>query len=468
MSSRTFGVLFSLGCAVLTAISWMNSWPALAEGHPWADLGQGFYRPRLEVLQAATLFSLFALYGFVLMRWRQFRLTPRAVALIGLAPALLSLGALPTNSTDILFYLAQGRLLVIHGANPYAHTAYDFPDDFSPYFGWDVTMPYGPVALPPMMLAAWLSRASVVLSIFALKLIWLLVHLCSCAVLYGVLLRKRADAAFGLFLFGLSPLILLEQVVNGHNDGLMVLFGLLAIAAVQRGRPVAALPLALCAAFVKISGGVFWIAILILLLRQGEWRRAAIGTAACAGLVVLMAGPFFGDPNTALAVANPRMLWKSSNSLHHLLFEFLAGSGPSLDGPIGFPKIFTVDRWIAGVLFLGFSVWRATYIRTLETLVRELAHLFLAYLVGFTAWFHPWYVTWLVPLAALTAADRLRWVIVAYSGSILALYAFPGYLLTQARFHQAWAAIRIILAHVPVLALVTRSITERALRKAAR
>jgi alpha-1,6-mannosyltransferase len=450
----------------------MNSWPALAEGHAWSDLEGGYYRPRLEALHAATLFCLFALYGFVLIRWRRFGLTPRAVALIGLAPALLSLVALPTDSTDILFYLAQGRLLVIHGANPYAHTAYEFPDDFSPYFGWNVPMPYGPVSLPPFMLAAWLSTTSVVLSILALKLIWLLVHVCSCAVLYGVLLRKRADAAYGLFLFGLSPLILVEQVGNGHNDGLMVLFGLLAIAAVQRGRPVAALPLALCAAFVKIPGAVFWVAILILLLRQGEWRRAAVGTVACAGLTVLMAVPFFGDPNAALAVANRGMWLKSTNSLHDLVIAFLTEYGPSFGGSIGLPEIFIADRWIAGVLLLAFSVWRATHIRTLESLVRELAYLFLAYLVGFTAWFHPWYVTWLVPLAALTAADRLRNAIVAYSGSTLALYAFPGYLLTQARFHQAWAAIRILVAHAPVLALVTRSIrahtSGRAARRAAR
>ena len=445
-------------------ISWVHSWPALADGRPWSDLGGGPHgNPWLDILQFATQAFLFALYLTVLIQWRRLQLSPRTLALMGIVPGLLTLGTLPINSNDSLYYVAMGRILVVHGANPYTHTYQEFPDDFSPYYGqMDLPLMYGPVSLPPLMLAAWLSTTSFILSIFALKLVWLLVHLCSCVVLYGVLTRKGADAAFGLFLFGFSPLILLEQVVNGHNDGLMVLCGLLAIAAVQRGRAVGALLLALCAALVKITGALFWPAILILLLRQGKWRQAAVGTAACAGLVVLMAAVAFDDLNAALAVANPSFWLKSTNSLHHLLIAFLAEYGPSFGASMEFSEIFAVDRLVSGVLFLAFCVWRATHIRTLESLVNEIAYLFLAFVVAFTPWFFPWYVTWLVPLAALTASERLRWTIVAYSGSVLSLYAFPRYVLTQAPFQQVWAAIRIIVAHAPVLLMVTRWVTEQA------
>ena len=469
MSIRTFALLFSLGCAVLTAISWLHSWPALAAGRQWFDLGGGLHsNPWLDALQFATLSGLFALYLSVLIRWRRFQLNARTLALMGIAPGLLAFAALPANSNDSLFYVAMGRILVVHGANPYSHTYSEFQDDFSAYFGWDLPMPYGPVSLPPLMLAGWLSTSSIVLSIFALKLVWLLVHLCNCAVVYRVLTRKGADAAFGLFLFGFSPLILLEQVANGHNDGLMVLGGLLAISAVQRGRAVAALLLALCAAFVKIPGAMFWAAILVFLIRQGEWRRAAIGAAASAGLVVLTAAVFFDDRSAVLALTDSASPLLSTNSFHHLLISFVAEYGPRFGIAMELPEIFSVDRWMSSAVLLGFCVWRATYIRTFESLLCELAHLFLALMVAHAIWFMPWYVTWVVPLAALTASEGLRWGIVAYSGSALMLYGFPRYLITQAPFHQAWAAIRIFVAHAPVLALATRWIAGAASGKAAR
>ena len=442
MSSRTFTLLFSFGCAALTAISWVHSWPALAEGRPWADLGGGrHHRPWLDILEAATFAWLFALYVYVLVCWRRFALTPRALALMGLAPALLTLAALPANSNDVLFYLALGRILVVHGANPYTHSYSEFPDEFTPYFGWDETMPYGPVALPPLMLGAWVSTASLVGLIFVLKLVWLLVHLGCSAVIYDVLRRKGADATFGLFLFGFSPLILLEQLANGHNDGLMILFILLAIAAVQRGHGVWALLLALCATFVKIPGAMAGAVILVLLLRQGQWRRAAVGSAACVVLVALAGVVFFRDRDAVMSLANPSS--HTTNSLHHLLIAVVAEYGHLAGVSMSFAEVARADRLIASVLLLAFCIWRAAYVRNLDSLIRELAYLFLALLVGHTAWFFPWYVTWLVPLAALTTSEALRWTILGYSGSVVALYGFPRYLITQAPFHQIWAAIRI-------------------------
>ena len=296
--------------------------------------------PWLDILQFATQAFLFALYLTVLIQWRRLQMSPRTLALMGIVPGLLTLGTLPINSNDSLYYVAMGRILVVHGAEPIHPHVPGVPGRFLSGRNGQMDLPlmYGPVSLPPLMLAAWLSTTSFILSIFALKLVWLLVHLCSCVVLYGVLTRKGADAAFGLFLFGFSPLILLEQVVNGHNDGLMVLCGLLAIAAVQRGRAVGALLLALCAALVKITGALFWPAT-DLLLRQGKWRQAAVGTAACAGLVVLMAAVAFDDLNAALAVANPSFWLKSTNSLHHLLIAFLAEYGSlviwCIDGVFG-------------------------------------------------------------------------------------------------------------------------------------
>jgi alpha-1,6-mannosyltransferase len=312
--------------------------------------------------------------------------------------------------------------------------------------------------LLPFMLAAWVSVHSVLLAIVALKAMWLLTHACTCAVLYRMLKGWRGDPAFGLFLVAMNPLILLEQITNGHNDGLMTLAGLLAVWAVQRERFVAGLLLALLAALVKLPGAFFGAAILVYLVRRGEWRRAAVGVAACVALTIPVAIILFPDVDAV----RPTTLsgFYLTNSFHVLSLEGLSRHGARWGVQTGIEDLFAADRAISLILLVAFAAWRSLHIRNIDSLVRELAYLFLALLIGYTAWFFPWYVTWVVPLAALVSSARLRRAIVAYSWSVLALYAFPRVMLDEIPFHAVAEVVRILIAHaVPLLVLfrVSRS-----------
>src|SRR5262245_21312323 len=102
-------------------------------------------------------------------------------------------------------------------------------------------MPYGPAILPVFIIAGWASQISVVGSIFALKLIWGLAHAANCYLLYRILKHRGQDPAFGVFLYGLNPLILLELLANGHNDGALIFCGLLSLYLIQREKFGAAL-----------------------------------------------------------------------------------------------------------------------------------------------------------------------------------------------------------------------------------
>jgi len=453
VSSRIIGVLFALGCAALTAVSWSHSWPWLSNDQPFPDIGgRRNDNPAAEVLQTLSLCWLFVAYLYVLVRWSRFQWTPRTVTLMAVAPVALMLAALPVNSNDVFAYLSFGRIAAVHGANPYTHTYSEFADDFSGYVTWDLRMGYGPFMLPPLMLAGWLSVHSVVLAIFALKAMWVVTHVCNCIVLYQILKRWRGDPAFGLFLYAVNPLILLEQIGNGHNDGLMILAGLMAIWAVQRKRFVAALLLALLAALVKLPGAIFGAAILAYLARNGEWQRAAIGITAGVALLIPLAIIFFPD----LDAVRPMTLsgFYLTNSLHVLPIDGLREHGGRWGIRAAAEEFFAIDRTISAVLFVGFCAWRSRYIRNMESLVGELGYVFLALLIGYIAWFFPWYAAWVVPLAAMVSCVRLRWAIVAYSWSVLALYAFPRVMLDDVPFHGVWEVLRILLAHaVPLIVL---------------
>ena len=449
----SFGLLLTLGCAALTAICWLHSWPSLSQGRLFPGLGSSpSARPALEVLQAVTVSWLFALYVLGLTKWRRFSFTTRTLALMMIAPGLLVLSALPVNSNDLLHYVSYGRIVGIYGANPYVHPYSDFAESFSPYVVWDLPMPYGPAVLPAFIIAGWLSQQSVLLSIFALKSFWLVTHVFNCVVLHWILKRGRVDPAYGLFLFAFNPLILVELIGNGHNDGLMILFFLLGLAALQRQQLAAALMLTMMSAFVKTPGLIFWAATLVYAVRRGEWRGAALGVAGSTGMVALAFAALFPSLDSALVPAFAS--WYTENSLHTLLIDFLTQPGGAWGGPDGFGKVFTADRQVSSLLFLCFCLWRSWHITDPDSLVRELAYLLLALLIAYNPWFWPWYVTWLIPLTAISESVHLRWAIITFSWTALTLYAFPYYVVEVAPLHQLWAALRILIVHVVPLAVM--------------
>jgi hypothetical protein len=442
-------VLFAVGCAGLAAISWSHSAPFLSAGVVFPDLGGGKEPLKwLRGLQIATLSWLFAVYVLVLHRWRHHPLSPAAVARIGVVPGACAVLALPANTTDIMSYVALGRVALIHGVNPYLHPPSEVLTDFLTYVTWDLPLPYGPLVIPPFMLAAWVSTKSVILSLVVLKTVWLAAHVCSCRILYGILTRARLEfPAAGVFLFAYNPLVVLEHLINGHNDGLMILGIVCSIWAVQRGRNTLAILAALLAVLVKSPAALFSAPLLALLIRQRDVPSLVRGGAISALALAIVGVLFF--PNGGAIAALTAQGWYAINSLHVLVIQFT-------EARWGFAEVFAVDRRVSGVLLIVFALWRATYVRDVITLIREATHLFLALLIGYAAWFFPWYVTWVVPLAAMSASPELRRVVVLYTWTVLILYAIPAD-LGDSGVLRAGEALRILLAHGPAMVMLIRA-----------
>jgi hypothetical protein len=454
-SSWVYGLLMAAGYLALALIHWRHSWAPLSQGHAFPDLGgSGGADPLLEICQTISLCGLFTLYLLALINWERRDFGVREIISIGVLPASFAVGALPANSTDILGYIGQGRIAGVYGANPYLHTYSEFADSFSPFVEWNITMPYGPVMAPVFILAAWVSVYSVLGAVFTLKLIWLAIHCANCFLIYRILQAWRLDASFGVFLFGLNPLALLELVANGHNDGLLILFGLCAIRALQTRRPGAALWLALLSALVKLPGVFILSSVAVYLMWRREWRGLIYGALACAAPLLILKATLFTTKDSLLSLTNTESF--TQNSLHHLLIGGLYEIGWRLG--IDYETIYLADRRVFSAVFIGFCLWRWSRLRELSGLIREPAYIFSALLIAQAAWFFPWYVVWLLPFAALTDSRRLRWAIVVFSWTALALYAFPDFIVSDAPLSTAWAALRIAIAHVPPLVLLIRAI----------
>jgi hypothetical protein len=188
---------------------------------------------------------------------------------------------------------------------------------------------------------------------------------------------------FAAAFVGWSPLFALHFAGGGHNDVLMMLFVLAALAAARTGRYRWAGPAWVAALSIKITALVF------LPLRALEARRRGrpvshASFAVAAAVVALVASLRYGAH--WLGVLSP-----VANQLHSTSSLGLPYWGDKL----GFPEQYARDGLlVAFVLFYLWLLWEAW--RGRARLGLPACGLLLV-----TSWLQPWYAVWAVPLAAV-------------------------------------------------------------------
>jgi hypothetical protein len=192
-------------------------------------------------------------------------------------------------------------------------------------------------------------------------------------------------------------------------------------------------------------------------------RRAALELLAGAGaigalLVIGCYAPFWDGGQTFSGLGQQiRPLYYNSS-----LVQFIAAPLEILVAPrdyaaldktvrLGFYAVFALYAWLQ-----TYRLWRLGTAVTLRDLITSGAKVTFAALILIAFWYQPWYVVWLLPLAALAddAFVRSRAVILA-AGSLLT-YAVGNYLFVnepgigQALFVQFF---EVLVAFVPLLLL---------------
>ena len=335
----------------------------------------------------------FAVVAWVGLWLRAERLGARPVAaLIGGGIAFFAL-APPLLSLDVFSYISYARLGVEEGLNPYESVPALIPDDpaasrvddfrfavsvYGPLF----TLGSYPLGAGSVGFALWAFKAVAALSVAAI------------ALLTARLARMRGVAAAPAAAFvALNPLVLVHVVGGAHNDGTMVALALLGAVALLAGRPAGAGVGLVCAAAVKASGALY--APFALLGAHGERRRllaGAVATAALIGAVTLAL--FGGSAAEALGVAGDNQETVSRWSVPGTLARI---TGIDVD-PI---RAVFAAAYGALVILLLLRTWRGS------DWVRMAGWAAFGLLVA-TSWMVPWYVVWLLPLAAVSRDRALQ------------------------------------------------------------
>jgi alpha-1,6-mannosyltransferase len=338
------------------------------------------------------------------------------------APLLFSL---PMFSRDMFAYVGQGRLMAA-GLNPYTTGMADLP-------GWygigvdplwaDAGTPYGPVFV-------WLERVVVMttdalpteVAVFVFRLISA-AGLAMLAYYAWRIARLRGLNESGvLWVVAASPLVIMNFVVAGHNDSLMLGFIVAGVYYALKQRPVLGVLL------VTAAIGVKPIALIALPIIGLIWAGANAGwgavirrwlavAAISVGSLVLLGWGIGVGVGWIGALATPVSIssWYAPTNILGIAFGGLA-NGVGLDGEI----VATVVK--LAMLALGCAA--AVYLM-IKQRHRDPVWLLLgcfAVISLSSPVIHPWYGLWLLTLLAIAGAEKLwRLRVIVYSTAFFML-----------------------------------------------
>jgi alpha-1,6-mannosyltransferase len=378
-------------------------------GHLLPDLTADTVTLRTELTVALGILAIcwllaWALAARVRVEW--------VVAALVLVHVLYALGP-PLSLTDIFNYLHYGREGALEGVNPYGRLPIAAAHDAAyPLSNWHhLPSPYGPfftlvgyaVAPLPLHTAYWTWKAIAALAALGcLALVWWL----------AVRLGRNPQRA--LVFAGLNPLVLVYGLGGQHNDALMLVCALGAVALVVRGRALGS-PLWDVGAGAAVVAGVafkFSLLGLVPLIVLGARRRpAALAGAVVMGAVVAdVVHSVFGGHLPATGLQDQLVTPLSAPNLVGLL----VGAGGATGG------VRSAAHVVLVLVVLGAS---AAVAHRRERLVGAAGLVMLATVLTL-AWTVPWYVWWVLPFAALSRSMSLKVATIAVTAA-LALGAIP-------------------------------------------
>ncbi|MEX2274117.1 MAG: hypothetical protein WEA10_00925 [Actinomycetota bacterium] len=346
--------------------------------------------------------------------WRG-RVAMRTVVVLAVVFHLAVLTLPLLASRDVYSYAMYGRIVSVHGENPYVATPIDFEDD--PVFAYvgpaweDTPAVYGAGFTA---LSAGVTRVIEQLPglIAAFQGLAAAASLATLAIVVWLARRLRPDrAVFAAVAVGLNPVVLFQSVAGGHNDLLVALAiagGLALLTLRKEYLATAALTLGV---LVKATAGLPLLLLVVAAVARrapGTRLRALLAHLAVAGgLFFSVAGWFLQrqDPSLGMVELLGHSGWLAPSRLFGRLAEGLGevvgvdavGTAGQVIVRFSFSAVLTLT-----VVALCVSVWRRAERGGLDVAAQG-AHwgwaLMALMLLGPVLL--PWYVVWTLPLAFL-------------------------------------------------------------------
>lgn len=372
--------------------------------------------PPALVIGTRTVVSMLILCGLLLEFYRRgfYSLltdqVPAPMLFIAISiVTLLTFATAPFDSEDFAMYINHGWLQTHYKANPYITTVAEIPrwrEDFMLRPNWS-TVPsvYGPVFLLITRIVTGIAGENYGLTVWLLKGLCAAMHISIAYMLWkGVgMLASPAKAMQAAYLYAFNPLVLLQELANGHNDIFVAFFTCLAIFLYLNKKY----------SYVMLScflgGGIKYVSLVIvpflfvLLARTTDWRRALrillVGIIPVAAIFVFYLAPL-DVQHARLCLARYGEMEGNFQSLVH----FLPLPNPLLAFRIGTVSffIFLASRLFIAQLKQPFASQENSLLQKTiyaGVILQALAACLL------TNFFNSWYLCMFFPLALFLVED---------------------------------------------------------------
>jgi hypothetical protein len=337
------------------------------------------------VFSGVLVVMLFA-YAAVLASVRS--LSMRTIAIAVVALHLILLLSPPMQLTDLFNYLGYARLGALHHLNPYTHVIRQ--ELFDPVYGFsswhNLRSPYGPLFIA---LTYPLALVSLPIAYWAVKLATVVVSLAFVALIWQIARQLGRDPRFPVAFVALNPVFLIYAVEGFHNDFFMLAPMLGAISLVLARRDRAAGGVLMLAVAVKFTAILLLPFLLVAAVTRQRRVRVLVGAAATALPLLVLDLALFGFSLPNLSQQSTLLTDFSITNV----FGLLLGVG-------GTPALLKIAA-VGVVLVVAYQFYRN------RDWIGGAGWSTLA-LIASLSWLMPWYVVWLLPLAALGTSVRLR------------------------------------------------------------
>lgn len=191
-----------------------------------------FNRPLSSYLYVGLLGLMFILYGWSLYLIKKKRITRKVIWMTIFAVSAILLFSYNAFSYDMFNYMFDARIITHYQQNPYEHKALDFPGDpMLSFMRWTHRVyPYGPVWLLLSVPFSFVAGNFFLLTFYLFKLLAVFSYIGTAFFIEKISRETEGtNSLFTVAFFAFNPLVIIESLVSGHNDIVMMFFMLGAI-----------------------------------------------------------------------------------------------------------------------------------------------------------------------------------------------------------------------------------------------
>ncbi len=191
-----------------------------------------FNRPAATLIYVLLIIFTFSFFIFNLWLFYKSKVSLKYLKISTITNILILIFAYPFLSHDLFNYMFDAKIILNYHANPYTHRPLDFPsDEWLRFMHWvHRYSPYGPLWLGGSLIPAALGFGKFILNFFTFKIFIGIFHLINSYLIFKILGKIKPNfQLLGTAFYALNPTLLIEGVVNAHNDVVLASFMLASI-----------------------------------------------------------------------------------------------------------------------------------------------------------------------------------------------------------------------------------------------